>query len=211
MWKPASITLASAVCLSLLSPSFAHHAGEHASAAPVPETSAGKMGMSHGEMAKAQVGDIMIMNPMIRATPPAAPAAGGFVMLHNIGATDDTLIAARVSADVARKVELHTMEMDGDVMRMFEVEGGIAVPAGAHVQLAPGGLHIMFMGLPQGLEPGVSHDVTLVFETAGEVTLPFAVLQLEKVREMTGAGAHGDHSNHSQHGDHSNHGAHSGN
>ena len=193
MWKPASLALASAVCLGLLTPATAHHDGAHASAAPVAVTNTGKVGMSHGEMAKAKVGDIMVMNAMIRATPPAAPAAGGFVTLHNMGATDDTLIAARVGADVAGKVELHTMEMDGDVMRMFEVEGGIALPAGEMVKLVPGGLHIMFMGLPQGLDAGVSHDVTLVFENAGEVTLPFAVLPLDQVREMTGADGHGSH------------------
>ena len=198
MWKPASYTLATAVCLSLLSPAIAHHDGEHASAAPVAVTPTGKLGMSHGEMVKAKVGDIMVMNPMIRATPPVAPAAGGFVTLHNMGTTDDTLIAARVSADVAAKVELHTMEMDGDIMRMFEVEGGISVPAGEVVNLVPGGLHIMFMGLPEGLDAGVSHEVTLVFEQAGEVTLPFAVLPLDKVREMLGAEGHGSHG-HKQH------------
>jgi len=193
MWKPASYALASAVCLGLLTPATAHHDGAHASAVAGNVTSSGKVGMSHGELAEAKVGDIMVTNAMIRATPPAAPAAGGFVTLHNMGATDDTLIAARVGADVAAKVELHTMEMDGDIMRMFEVEGGIALPAGEMVQLVPGGLHIMFMGLPQGLDAGVSHDVTLVFENAGEVTLPFAVLPLDQVRKMIGADGHGNH------------------
>jgi hypothetical protein len=196
MWKPASFALASAACLALSTPIFAHHDGDHAIApAPRPVMHAGKTGgMDHGELAKAKIGEIMISMPMIRATPPAAPAAGGFVTLHNMGATDDTLIAARISPDVAAKVELHTMEMDGDVMRMFEVEGGIPVPAGETVMLAPGGLHIMLMGLPQGLNEGVSYDVTLVFATAGEVTLPFAVLPLAKVRELMGGGhGHGGH------------------
>lgn len=206
MWKPASFALASAACLALSAPTFAHHDADHASApAPRPVMDIGKTGgMDHDKLAEAKIGEIMISMPMIRATPPAAPAAGGFVTLHNMGATDDTLIAARVSADVAGKVELHTMEMDGDVMRMFEVEGGIPVPAGETVRLAPGGLHIMLMGLPQGLSEGVSHDVTLVFESAGEVTLPFTVLPLAMVREMTGAeGGHG-HGGHGQggHGGH---------
>lgn len=178
----ASLALALSLCAT---PVFAHHdkAEEHVNV----HTSDVKAVMGKMELAQAKAGDIMIMNPMIRATPPAAPAAGGFVTLHNMGDTDDTLISASISADVAGKVELHTMEMDGDIMRMFEVEGGIPVPAGEMVQLMPGGLHIMLMGLKEGLAEGANHEVTLVFENSGEVTLPFSVLPLEMVREMVGA------------------------
>ena len=178
MWKPASLALASAVCLGLLTPATAHHDGAHASAAPVAVTSTGKVGMSHGEMAKAKVGDIMVMNAMIRATPPAAPAAGGFVTLHNMGATDDTLIAARVGADIAGKVELHTMEMDGDVMRMREVDG-YDIRAGEPFRLNSGGDHLMIFGLAEGALDDGEMAVTLEFEDGANVdaVLPASVTQ----------------------------------
>lgn len=198
MWKPASFALALCLC----TPAFAHHDADHkgtVSTTPSLLQTTAKVASGDHDMAQAKVGEIMVMNPMIRATAPTAPAAGGFVTLHNMGTTDDALIAANVSTDVAGKVELHTMTMDGDVMRMFEVEGGIALPAGEKVQLMPGGLHLMFMALPQGLSEGDVHDVTLVFENAGEVTLPFEVLSLSKVRELTGDAGHGSHGAHSGH------------
>ena len=157
--------------------------------------------MKHGhdghafEMPSAQLGDLTIEHPIIRETPPNAKAAGGYIKITNKGPQDDRLIAATFAGDVAGRIELHTMEMDGDVMRMYEVEGGIALPAGATVQLAPGGLHMMFMGLQEGMTDGGHHDVILVFENAGEVTLNFAVMNMEMVRKITGADGmgHGGH------------------
>jgi copper(I)-binding protein len=148
--------------------------------------------MASMQMVEVQLGDITIATPVIRATPPAAPAAGGFMTLTNTGTADDRLIAASVDASVAGMVQLHTMKMDGEVMRMSEIEGGIALPAGETVILAPGGLHIMLMNLPQGLSAGESYDVALKFETAGEVTVPFAVVEREALEAMGGGMKHGN-------------------
>jgi copper(I)-binding protein len=130
----------------------------------------------------ATAGAIELRAPMIRATPPNAPVAGGFVLLTNTGEADDTLVAASVADGVAGRMELHEMELVDGVMRMSEVEGGIPVPAGETVTLMPGGLHLMFMGLAEGLEAGEAHDVTLTFEGAGDVTVPFAVRPIVEVR-----------------------------
>ena len=67
---------------------------------------------------------------------------------------DDRLIAAQ--AAIAQRVEIHSMEMDGGVMRMRAVDGGLAIAAGDSVTLAPGGLHIMLMGLTTDLAPVAS-------------------------------------------------------
>ena len=67
--------------------------------------------------------------------------------ITNAGAADDKLISA--TAEIAPMVQLHDMKMDGDVMKMFEVEGGIPIPAGATVELKPKSLHIMFMQMPK--------------------------------------------------------------
>lgn len=147
---------------------------------------------------------VMVETPMIAATPPNAKVAGGFVSLTNHQEEDDTLIAARISSDVAGMVQLHQMKMDGDVMQMSEIEGGINVPAGETITLQPGGLHIMLMQMPGGLAEGQTHEMTLVFEKAGEIEVSFEVKPRSMIIEMLGSGMkHGD--GHSGHGNHSNH------
>ena len=54
----------------------------------------------------------------------------------------------------------------------------IPVPAGQNVQLAPGGYHGMLMGLTTALKEGDSFPVTLIFQNAGEITVPVEVLSL---------------------------------
>ena len=106
-----------------------------------------------------------------RPTVAGQSAGGGYLKIAG-GASADRLLSA--SAQVARHVELHSMEMDGNVMRMRPVES-VAVPAGQTVELKPGGLHIMFMGLAQPLKSGSSFPLTLRFEKAGDVTVQVKV------------------------------------
>ncbi|HSQ71610.1 MAG TPA: copper chaperone PCu(A)C, partial [Rubrivivax sp.] len=63
---------------------------------------------------------------------------------------------------------------DGDVMRMREIPA-IEIPAGQTVELRPGGLHVMFIGLTQTLDNGASFPLTLRFEKAGEVKVEVQV------------------------------------
>lgn len=118
-----------------------------------------------------RAGDIVIEQPWSRAAGANATGAG-FLTIRNTGATPDRLLSA--SSPIAGRVELHTMSMDGGVMRMRPVEA-IPVPAGGTVQLAPGGLHIMLVGLAQPLVQGGRAPLTLRFERAGEVRVELAV------------------------------------
>lgn len=118
-------------------------------------------------------GSLHIVHPWARATPPSAPAGGGYVTLTNKGASADRLVSARSAA--AQKVEIHEMKMEGSVMRMRELEKGIELPAGGTVTLMPGGLHIMFMGLKAPFQKDGRVPVTLVFEKAGPIDVEFMV------------------------------------
>ncbi|MFN3226440.1 MAG: copper chaperone PCu(A)C [Hyphomicrobiales bacterium] len=139
----------------------------------------------HGE-AMIMVGDLNLSNPRVIETPPNARNAGGFLTIMNTGDSDDRLVSA--SSSVAERVELHTMTMDGDVMRMRELEDGIALPAGEMVELAPGGLHVMFIGLTGPFVAGETVPVTLTFESGASQLLTLPVI--ERAMEM----------NHSMHG-----------
>jgi periplasmic copper chaperone A len=106
-----------------------------------------------------------------RPTVAGQSGGGGFLTITG-GAAADKLVSA--SAGVSKTVELHKMEMDGNVMRMRPVDA-IEVPAGATVMLQPGGLHIMFIGLNKTLKAGDSFPMTLKFEKAGEVKVDVKV------------------------------------
>jgi copper(I)-binding protein len=95
------------------------------------------------------------------------------VSIANHSGAADRLIAAKTV--VARRVEIHSMEMDNGVMRMRAVDGGLLIAAGESVHLAPGGLHIMLMGLTTQLAADSQHEMTLVFEKAGEITVTATV------------------------------------
>ena len=115
--------------------------------------------------------DIFSFSDMqIRATAPGIKTSAAYLEITNNGVLGDRLIAAQ--AAVAQRVEIHSLEMDGGVMRMRAVDGGLVIAAGDSVTLAPGGLHIMLMGLTTDLPAGSQHEITLVFEKAGQVTLP---------------------------------------
>ena len=98
-----------------------------------------------------------------------------YMMLMNNGADTDRLLSAQ--AGVAKAVELHEVQMENDIMRMQQVEGGIEVPAGGDAQLKPGGYHVMLIGLSQDIKEGETYPVTLQFEKSGEVEVEVQVMQ----------------------------------
>jgi copper(I)-binding protein len=67
------------------------------------------------------------------------------------------------------------MKMDGNVMRMRELDKGIEIPPGTSVELKPGGLHLMFTGLKAPFARDSKVPLTLVFEKAGSADVELAV------------------------------------
>jgi copper(I)-binding protein len=63
-------------------------------------------------------------------------------------------------------VEVHEMKMDGDIMKMRAVQGGLDLPAGKAVELKPGGYHVMLMDLNAPLPKDSTVPLTLVFKDA---------------------------------------------
>jgi hypothetical protein len=118
-----------------------------------------------------QIGALTIGHPFARPTAPSQPTGGGYLTLTSKAGADRLLGA---SAPISASVQLHSMKLDGDVMRMREVDS-IELPAGQTVVLKPGGLHLMFVGLKAPLAPGQSFPLKLRFEKAGEVTVEVKV------------------------------------
>ena len=120
------------------------------------------------------VADITISDAYMRTAFPGGPTGAAFMMIENTGSDEDRLVEAR--SDIAARVELHTHKDMGDgVMKMMQLEDGMAIPAEGMHHLKRGGDHVMFMGLTEKLETGQTVSVTLVFEKAGEVVLDIPV------------------------------------
>lgn len=131
--------------------------------------------------ASAQTGQLEIDNAWARATPGGAAIGAAYVTIRS--PTADKLVAA--SAPVAKKAELHTMSMEGMVMKMRPI-AGLDIPAGQAVTLSPGGTHIMLVGLAKPLKTGQTFPLTLTFEKAGSRTVNVTV---EKIGAMGPAAA----------------------
>ncbi len=127
--------------------------------------------------AEFKQGDIEIGHVWARATPQGAKNGAAYLVLKNSGKEADTLRGAQ--SQVADRVEIHEHIHEGDVMKMRQVSGGVAIPAGVTVPFKPGGYHIMLMGLKQQLEPGQHIPLKLSFAKAGEVTVEAQVEKSE--------------------------------
>ena len=114
----------------------------------------------------------------IRATTPNAGATAGYGIIYNHGDEDDRLISAQAS--FAKKTEIHEMLLDGDVMRMREIDGGLMIAANSQTELKKGGLHIMFLGLSAQIKTEQAYEITLEFEKAGTVIVPAKTIALRE-------------------------------
>ena len=126
---------------------------------------------------------VEVKDAWVRGTVPAQKATGAFMEIT--GKNSSRLVSA--DSPVAGVVEIHNMTMTNGVMKMFQVDG-IDVPAGKTVKLAPGGYHVMFMGLKQQMKPGDRVPLKLTFELADKKreTLDLSV----EVRDIKGGKSH---------------------
>lgn len=136
-------------------------------------TIAAIMDLTGASAHEIKFGDLVIGHPWVRQSPMAADVAAGFLTITNTGKTDDRLL--KVTGELSDNVQLHDMKIEGGVMKMTELTGGIAIPAGAKVELKPKSLHIMFMDVAKQPPEGVVFNGTLTFEKAGTVDIEFEV------------------------------------
>ena len=123
-----------------------------------------------GLAASVSLAQVKVDQAWARPTVPGQQGGGGFLSITSASA--DRLLSG--STPLAERFELHMMAMKGDVMEMRQIDA-IELPAGKTVQLEPGGLHVMFIGLKTPLQIGSKVPVTLKFEKAGDVKVEFDV------------------------------------
>jgi hypothetical protein len=122
-----------------------------------------------------KAGPLTVEQPWARASIGATKNSAAYMKISNSGDAPDRLLA--VKSDQADSLMLHESRMEGDVMRMVHLSGGIEIPAHGSAELKPLGLHVMLMGLKAPLKDGATLPLTLVFEKAGEVPITATVGQ----------------------------------
>jgi periplasmic copper chaperone A len=132
-----------------------------------------------------KVGALEVAQPWSRATPRGAKVASGYLTIRNTGTTADRLTGATFA--LSGRVEIHEMKLDGDVMKMRQLDG-LEIKPGATVELKPGSFHLMFTGLTQPLAKGDRVKGTLVFDKAGPVEIEYAVEAIGGTPSAHGAG-----------------------
>lgn len=144
----------------------------------------------------AHAGAIEVDNAWVRATVKGQQATGAFM---TITAKESARLVG-VSTPVAGVSQVHEMTMDAGVMKMGEVKGGLALPAGKPVALKSGGYHLMLMDLKSALVTGTSVPLTLVFKDAkgveSKVELMLPVAAVAPAGMAHGQEAPMDHSMH---------------
>jgi periplasmic copper chaperone A len=119
------------------------------------------------------VGTLHVAHPHARPTVTGQPSGAAYLTIENKGKAGDRLLGA--SSPAAKSVEIHTMSMEGNLMKMREVNE-IALKPGATVAMEPGGgYHLMLIGLRQPLKAGDKFPLTLTFEKAGKTEVSVSV------------------------------------
>lgn len=108
-----------------------------------------------------------------RPSPNGAQAGACYVTL--IPEANDRLMGG--STPRASDLQVHDMSMEGGVMRMSQMGAGLPLSRGQAVMLAPGGQHLMLIGLTRPLVAGETVPLTLEFAAAPAVTVQATVGQ----------------------------------
>ena len=115
----------------------------------------------------AELGHLAIHGPYVPASP--TDMAVLYFVVVNEGREADRLIG--IGSAAARITTLHQTVIDGESSRMSMVKGGLEIPPGGEVVLAPGGYHAMLMDLVEPLKVGDLVHATLEFESAGTMMI----------------------------------------
>lgn len=117
-----------------------------------------------------KVGSIVIERPWARATP--VKVGGAYMTIRNRGTGPDRLV--KVASPAAEKAEIHETRIESGTA-MMRATGALELKPGATVELKPGGLHLMLMGLERPLKEGERLKLILTFEKAGTIEVEASV------------------------------------
>ncbi|MFV0277006.1 MAG: copper chaperone PCu(A)C [Parahaliea sp.] len=108
--------------------------------------------------------ELEISDAWVRALPPVQRSTAAYLTLRNSG--PQALEVSGGSAALAQRVEIHRSEMADGMMRMRQVSS-LRLAPGETLQLAPGGVHLMLLGLSRMPDEGEQLELCLQAGAAG--------------------------------------------
>ena len=112
-------------------------------------------------LAAPATADVKVQDAWVRGTVPGQDSTGAYMKLQS---SADAVITGAQSP-VAKTVELHSMRMEGGMMKMRAIPR-VALPAGKTVEFDPSGYHVMMTGVASPLRAGQTVPITLTIEDA---------------------------------------------
>ena len=134
------------------------------------------LSLTLGPAARAD-SSVVVERVWSRATPPNATAAVVYLTLSNRSEVSDRLVG--LVSPVSERAEMHVMRMLDGVATMRHLNDGVEIQPGGEVGFAPGGLHLMLVGLTDPLVEGQSFSIELIFERANPVNAEVHVLGIK--------------------------------
>lgn len=128
---------------------------------------------------------VMVMDAYVRAVPPGQKNSAAYMKLHNGSGDHHAVVGAKT--DAAKMAELHTHLEEGGMMKMRKIEK-IDIHPNSETVLQPGGLHIMLMGLKDGLKDGDHAMITLIYEDGSKKMVHAPVRKMDMKMDMQQSG-----------------------
>ena len=95
---------------------------------------------------------LVVTDAWIRVPPPGAQMVALYFSLANTGKNPAKVIGVRVPGAISS--ELHETWIDSNGVASMRMLSALEIPSGQVVALAPGGLHVMVMGLRRHIRDG---------------------------------------------------------
>ena len=137
-----------------------------------------------------KIENLVITDTWTRATPKNASAGGAFLTIYNSGTKPEILVGG--SSPASTKVEVHETSIEDGIMKMRHLHQGLTIPSGETIEMAPGGHHIMLIGITEPFTEGDSIPLTLEFKNSGTVDINLDVVRIG-AKEMPSNKTHGNH------------------
>jgi len=115
---------------------------------------------------------IKIENTWSPEAPPVVKVMAGYMTIHNLSDKDIKIQSAK--SNLFNKVEIHLTQMKNGMMNMIKQEN-LNIKAKSHIELKPGGLHMMLMGKLKPVSKGSMIPVTLTFDNGEIISISLKV------------------------------------
>lgn len=116
---------------------------------------------------------VTVADALCGPTPKGRQTTGCYMTLTASG--DDRLVS--VESPRAKYVQIHESRMESNMMMMQQMRDGLPLAPGQATSLAPGGNHLMMLGVEEPLVAGDTVTLKLTFTTAAPVEVTARVAQ----------------------------------